>query len=116
MSQRADRIIVVVEEAIDRLTLPGISAEKITCVSNTISIEGSDWGELADHSGKEKIMGYAGGIQHLRGLQYVIQGPCPFLLRKTRISNCGSLAIRHHQRIEGKLPGALEHSVRFFGT
>ncbi|MCB0550956.1 MAG: glycosyltransferase family 4 protein [Lewinellaceae bacterium] len=115
MSQRADRIIVVVEEAIDRLAGLGISAEKITCVSNTISIEGSDWGELADHSGKEKIMGYAGGIQHLRGLQYVIQA-MPILLRenpdiKLWIVGDG----RHLSVLKESCQGALEHSVRFFG-
>ncbi|APD06004.1 1,2-diacylglycerol 3-alpha-glucosyltransferase [Flavobacteriaceae bacterium UJ101] len=67
----ADQIIVVVEEAKDRLVKKGIFKYKIAVVSNTISIP---------FEVKEKEIYnpftfiYAGGITYHRGLQYVLEG------------------------------------------
>ncbi|MFO7369520.1 MAG: glycosyltransferase family 4 protein [Bacteroidales bacterium] len=68
--KKTDNIIVVVEEARDRLINLGISASKIRIVSNTINL--SDL-FIKSHGKKEKnILYYAGGINYHRGLQNVI--------------------------------------------
>ncbi len=67
----ADQVIVVVEEAKNRLIEKGISKEKIMVISNTISIP-------LPIKSKEKYpvytFIYAGGINYHRGLQYVLDG------------------------------------------
>ncbi|MCO6478732.1 MAG: glycosyltransferase family 4 protein [Phaeodactylibacter sp.] len=115
MSRLADRIIVVVDEATERLSGLGISAEKITCVSNTVTIEGADWGEPSGRSDEEKIMGYAGGVQHLRGLQYVVEA-MPILLRENPNIKLWIVGDGHYLPVlKERCKGELEDSVRFFG-
>lgn len=69
----ANNIIVVVEEAKDRLISLGISEEKIKVVSNTLNTNHFD---LTDEQPDPKYFTllYAGGINIHRGLQYVIRG------------------------------------------
>lgn len=71
-SQRADRVIVVVDEARDRLVAKGIPREKIEVVSNTLNTR------LFSFPGQEKdpshvTLVYGGGVNYHRGLQYVIR-------------------------------------------
>lgn len=68
---QADAIIVVVDEAKDRLIRLGIPLQLITVVSNTINL--TEFGLPADKSEhKEILLFYAGGINRHRGLQNVI--------------------------------------------
>ncbi|MFV0531483.1 MAG: glycosyltransferase family 4 protein [Flavobacteriales bacterium] len=67
----ADQILVVVDEAKDRLVEKGIEKKKIKVVSNTILLP-------LNIKNKEKYdvytFVYAGGITYHRGLQYVLDG------------------------------------------
>lgn len=68
--EEADSIIVVVEEAKERLNALGIQSEKIHVVSNTINVAGLNSSQTSDH--KDIILYYAGGINYHRGLQDII--------------------------------------------
>ncbi len=115
MSKRADGVIVVVEEAAGRLAGLGLPAEKITVVSNTISIDGPDWGEPSVHEDNAAILGYAGGIQHLRGLQYVIEA-MPILLRENQDVHLWIIGDgRYLSDLKESCQGELAEHVRFFG-
>jgi len=115
MSKLADGVIVVVEEAAERLAGLGLPAEKITVVSNTISIDGADWGEPSVHEDKAAILGYAGGIQHLRGLQYVIEA-MPMLLRENPDIHLWVIGDgRYLSDLKESCQGELAGHVRFFG-
>jgi glycosyltransferase involved in cell wall biosynthesis len=67
---RADEIIVVVDEAKNRLTRLGIPPGKIFVVSNTINL--SELHLSVPVHGEGIILYYAGGINYHRGLQNVI--------------------------------------------
>ncbi len=72
MLPHADKIIVIIEEAKDRIINLGIEPDKISMVSNTINFEGLDI-EI-----KEKVPGtftifYGGAINRHRGLQIVLE-------------------------------------------
>ena len=69
----ADNVIVVVDEAKNRLASLGINNDKIIVVSNTLNLKGFTVPDT--HPDKEYItLLYAGGINKHRGLQYVIKG------------------------------------------
>lgn len=68
---KADNIIVVVEEARERLANMGISTAKIKVVSNTINL--SDLHIQSHGKGEKNILYYAGGINYHRGLQHVVR-------------------------------------------
>jgi glycosyltransferase involved in cell wall biosynthesis len=70
---RADKIIVVIEEAKERLKGIGISSEKIEIVANYSNL--SDYDNLPEINKKEDTftLFYAGGISEHRGLQYIIR-------------------------------------------
>jgi glycosyltransferase involved in cell wall biosynthesis len=74
MVNLADHLIVVIEEARDRIAKLGVPKNKISVVSNTIPIKELQ-GSKFDFSppNRKIVIGYAGGIQYLRGLQEVIQ-------------------------------------------
>lgn len=69
--KHTDAIVVVADEAKERLISRGVAAQKISVVSNTLNIGKVSLAENSpDH--KETILFYAGGINHHRGLQQVI--------------------------------------------
>ena len=68
----ADAVIVVVDEARERLTNLGIPKEKIHVVSNTINLSEVKLSSHQNH-GNDIILYYAGGINYHRGLQQVIK-------------------------------------------
>jgi glycosyltransferase involved in cell wall biosynthesis len=67
----ADQIIVVVDEAKERLVKLGLEPDRINIVSNTLNLKSFNLNEV---SGKNDniILFYAGGINYHRGLQTVI--------------------------------------------
>jgi len=68
----ADAVIVVVDEARERLTALGIPKENIHVVSNTINLSEVKLSSR-QHHGDNIILYYAGGINYHRGLQHVIK-------------------------------------------
>jgi len=69
----ADNVIVVVDEAKERLSNLGIDPNKITVVSNTLNLKGFEIPESSPDPNYITLL-YAGGINKHRGLQYVIKG------------------------------------------
>lgn len=69
----ADNIIVVVNEAKERLASLGINSNKITVVSNTLNTKQFDLTDEKPDPNLTTLL-YAGGISKHRGLQYVIKG------------------------------------------
>ncbi|MBA7518213.1 D-inositol-3-phosphate glycosyltransferase [subsurface metagenome] len=70
--QYVDRIIVVVEEAKNRLARLNLNEENIHVVSNTLNIKHFNIDIPKTHPG-EIVLFYAGGITYHRGLQTVIK-------------------------------------------
>ncbi len=70
---KADTIIVVVDEAKDRLQKSGIDPTKIKVVSNTLNLNHFKV-PLTEPDQDFITLLYAGGINKHRGLQYVIKG------------------------------------------
>jgi glycosyltransferase involved in cell wall biosynthesis len=70
---KADHIIVVVDEAKDRLIRLGLSPNKISIVSNTLNFNHFRAPSSLPDDEYITLM-YAGGINKHRGLQYVIKG------------------------------------------
>jgi glycosyltransferase involved in cell wall biosynthesis len=68
----ADKVIVVVEEAKDRLIHLGCNPDKIAIVSNTFPEEKFTC-PIVTGEGDDFTLFYGGGITRHRGLQYVIQ-------------------------------------------
>jgi len=71
--RKADRIIVVVEEAKERLASLGIHEDKILVVSNTLNLSNFTLPETTPDPEVLTLL-YAGGINRHRGLQFVIRG------------------------------------------
>lgn len=70
--QYVDRIIVVVEEAKNRLVRLNLNEESIHVVSNTLNIKHFKI-DIPKKSSDEIVLFYAGGITYHRGLQTVIK-------------------------------------------
>jgi glycosyltransferase involved in cell wall biosynthesis len=70
---KADNIVVVVEEAKNRLASKGIDPKKINIVSNTLNFNHFESPETKPDKNFFTLL-YAGGINKHRGLQYVIKG------------------------------------------
>ncbi len=70
---QADQIIVVIDEAKERLINIGIPKNKIHIVANYPVLADFDKLPFIKKEGKQKILFYAGGIGEHRGLQYVIR-------------------------------------------
>ncbi len=109
----ANKVIVVVQEAKDRLIKKGITANKITVVSNTISIP-FEVEQKRIRKGYTFI--YAGGITYHRGIQFALEGLA--ILNKTvqdwQLVLIGSgryVENLKHQVKELKI----EHKVHFLG-
>ena len=73
MCALADKIIVVVDEAKNRICALGIAPEKVTVVSNTLNLDQFDPIERKEFKTDKFRMLYVGGINYHRGIQYVIQ-------------------------------------------
>lgn len=73
MCRKADEIIVVVDEAKNRIADFGVSEEKITVISNTLDIAQFDVVERKSFSSDDFRMLYVGGINYHRGIQYVVK-------------------------------------------
>ncbi len=70
----SDKIIVVVNEAKNRLTNLSVQKSKIHIVSNTLNIQEVKDYSKKENSNKEKtIFIYEGGITYHRGIQYVLK-------------------------------------------
>jgi glycosyltransferase involved in cell wall biosynthesis len=76
-TMEADQVIVVVEEAKDRLVATGVPKDKITIVGNTVDIDHfNSLGALAhlgDGYDDDFVISYVGGIEKHRGLDTAIQ-------------------------------------------
>jgi glycosyltransferase involved in cell wall biosynthesis len=114
--KKADNIIVVVDEAKERIINLGIGSDKITVVSNYP--ETSDFDDLPSHSTDEGkiILYYAGGLTEHRGIQYIIQA-MPEVVKKhsnieLRIYGTGTYKLNLEQ-ITQELQ--MEEHVIFFG-
>jgi glycosyltransferase involved in cell wall biosynthesis len=69
----ADNVIVVIEEARQRLVKLGIPEDKITVVANYSNLSDFDNLPIVEKSGNFFTLFYAGGISKHRGLQFVIR-------------------------------------------
>jgi len=72
MCKKADIIIVVVDEAKNRIASLGVDKKKITVVSNTLNINQFDVIERKSFNQNNFRILYVGGINYHRGIQYVI--------------------------------------------
>ena len=70
--QLADHVVVVVDEAKERLSSSGIKPNKIAIVSNTLNLQHFEVPTTTPDPGFITLI-YAGGITKHRGLQYVIK-------------------------------------------
>lgn len=68
----ADKVIVVVEEAKERIQSLGVAPDKIYVVSNTQNLEEFNF-EIPAKEHDKVVFTYAGGITFHRGLQYVLK-------------------------------------------
>lgn len=73
MCRQADDIIVVVDEAKNRIASLGVERNKIHVVSNTLDINQFDVIERKDFNKDSFRLLYVGGINYHRGIQYVIE-------------------------------------------
>ncbi len=89
----ADRVIVVVDEAAERLMKLSVPEKNLVVVSNTVNISGFPEPQIREkRSSEKKILIYEGGLTYHRGVQYVLQALS---------------AIRHlSDRIEFRIVGA----------
>ena len=72
MCQKADMIIVVVDEAKDRIASLNVDVNKIYVISNTLDINQFDVIERKGFNKEDFRLLYVGGINYHRGIQYVI--------------------------------------------
>ena len=73
MCAKADKLIVVVDEAKERICALGIASEKVYVVSNTLNLDQFDPIERKGFDTNHFRMLYVGGINYHRGIQYVIK-------------------------------------------
>ncbi len=71
--KKADHIIVVVDEARERLMRMGVAADKVSVVSNTLNFDHFRVPQTKPDQDFISLL-YAGGITAHRGLQFVIEG------------------------------------------
>lgn len=69
----ADHVIVVVEEAKERIRALGVDSSKVTVVSNTLNVNQFDPIERKEFKKGEFRMLYVGGVNYHRGIQYAIK-------------------------------------------
>jgi len=113
--QLADNVIVVVDEAKERLISLGIKSDKIFVVSNTLNLHDFETPVTTPDSDYITLL-YAGGINKHRGLQYVIKGikHVNNLEKKLRIWILGSGSYITYLKELAKFEG-VENKVYFLG-
>ncbi|MBR4837260.1 MAG: glycosyltransferase family 4 protein [Bacteroidales bacterium] len=84
MCRKADEIIVVVDEAKNRIANLGVDKNKIYVVSNTLDINQFDVIERKGFNKENFRILYVGGINYHRGIQYVIDAI--YILKQKNIS------------------------------
>lgn len=84
MIKLSDRLIVVVEEAMERLIKAGISHEKIFVVSNTLNLSGFHLPDIVPNKDFVTLF-YAGGINRHRGIQTVLSALKKVINKKSNI-------------------------------
>ena len=110
---KADKVIVVIDEAKTRLNKLGVDNNKIHIVSNTINYKELDLKTpLTVH--KETILYYAGGINRHRGLQHVIQAMHKTNNPLLKFWIIGEGSYKHELMKLIKDLG-LNHQIEFFG-
>ena len=111
----ADRVIVVVDEAKERLKRITLQAEKIIIVSNTLNLK--EISSLQNKTDKNYItLFYGGGINYHRGLQSVIKamGKIVAQNKKVRLWIVGDGSYKSElEEMTAKMN--LTHFVKFFG-
>ncbi|MBN1388613.1 MAG: glycosyltransferase family 4 protein [Bacteroidales bacterium] len=114
---RADRIIVVVEEARERIIKLPVPEQKISIVSNTPNIlEFNSINTDHDKPAGKKIFIYEGGITYHRGIQYVLKAfsliESPGMKAEFWIIGKGSY-LKNLKKLSNELH--LDQIVKFFG-
>ena len=86
------KILVVVEEEIERLCVTGVSFEKIEVIPNTVNLEELNYTDVGSHIGfKNKfVISYTGGFSKHRGLDTLVKAT-PLILDE--ISNAHLLLV-----------------------
>lgn len=85
MCKKADKIIVVVDEAKNRIASLGVDENKIFVVSNTLDLNQFDVIERKEFNKNDFRMLYVGGINYHRGIQYVIDAIAILNERKVNV-------------------------------
>lgn len=93
--RKTDHIIVVVEEAKERLISLGLDPDRITVVSNTINLSHTPVPERTEKS-DIPLLFYAGAIHYHRGLQTVIEALARMDRTKYRLLALGEGRYRKH--------------------
>lgn len=89
MCRQADEIIVVVDEAKNRIASLGVDKDKIHVVSNTLDLNQFDVIERKGFNKDDFRLLYVGGINYHRGIQYVIDAIA--ILKERNINVCFDL-------------------------
>ena len=84
MIKLLDKMIVVVEEAKERLIQAGISHEKIFVVSNTLNLSGFHLPDITSNKDFVTLF-YAGGMNRHRGIQIVLSALKKVINKKSNI-------------------------------
>jgi len=109
----ADKVIVVVDEAKDRIASLGVDKGRIHVVSNTLNLEESRFGILKEVSDKI-IFTYAGGVTYHRGLQYVLEAAALLAGERFEIWIVGDGRYLNTLKKQASLLG-LDDQIRFWG-
>ncbi len=115
-TNKADRIITVVDEMKNRIINLGNPKNKIFVVQNSINLNNIEKTKPKNtHSpNDELILMYAGGITAPRGIQYVIEGLSYLKNRKVKLWIVGD-GIYKQELMELTSRLKLENTVHFFG-
>lgn len=114
-SKLADKVIVVVEEARERLVAFGVERGRIHVVSNTLNLAEFDFPKPEKMEGKF-VLAYGGGVSYHRGLQYVVEA-MPFVKESDREIEVWIIGDgRYLPKLEAQVQElGLNKVVRFFG-
>lgn len=112
----ADRVIVVIEEAKERLVGIGVPQDKIFTVANYPVLSDFEGIDLIPLNKEKQILFYAGGIGEHRGLQYVVKA-LPLLIKRYPAMELWILGEGNYRETLENLSSELDVSehVKFFG-
>ncbi|MEN6454759.1 MAG: glycosyltransferase family 4 protein [Prolixibacteraceae bacterium] len=109
----ADEVIVVVDEAKDRIESLGVDRERIHVVSNTLNLDGFSF-DIQKKVSDKIIFTYAGGVTYHRGLQYVLDAAALVADDRFEIWIVGDGRYLNTLKKQAGLLG-LDDQVRFWG-